>query len=200
MRKMITVSFVVTLVLWCVSTVAQAQQNTGSSSQSDSAKPAAQETKPDQRPKSIQPYRLDFFLNELEEGKKINSRHYALNLTAGSSDEVKFGTRVPTSAGDSPAPPQFQYLDFGTSIWANLREVNEEVQLEVRSDITWTKHEDVDVSPRAPHSVFTPPIISHIQINGTTLLVVGKPLVLGSVDDPYSNREFQLEVTATRLK
>jgi hypothetical protein len=32
------------------------------------------------------------------------------------------------------------------------------------------------------------------------LLVVGKPIVIGSVDDPNSNRQFQLEVTVTKLK
>ncbi len=201
MRKMITVCFVVTLVLWCGLGLALAQQNAASSGQAESAKPAAEEAKPDQRPKSIQSYRLDFSLSELADGKKINSRHYSLNVVAGRSDEVKIGTRVPIAAADNPvSPAQFQYLDVDTSIWANLREVNDEVQLEVKSEISWTKHEDVDVSPRAPHSTFTPPIVSHIQINGSTLLVIGKPLILGSVDDPYSNREFQLEVTATRLK
>jgi hypothetical protein len=28
----------------------------------------------------------------------------------------------------------------------------------------------------------------------------GKPMVVGSVDDPNSKREFQLEVTVTKLK
>jgi len=58
----------------------------------------------------------------------------------------------------------------------------------------------VDIAPRAPHSTFTPPIISQIKINGTTQLVIGKPMIIGSGDDPYSNRQFQLEVTATKLK
>jgi hypothetical protein len=63
-----------------------------------------------------------------------------------------------------------------------------------------TKHEDPDVAPRAPHSAFTPPIISEIKINGTTQLVIAKPMMIGYGDDPYSNRQFQLEVTATKLK
>jgi hypothetical protein len=74
------------------------------------------------------------------------------------------------------------------------------LQLEVKSEISATKHEDVDVAPRAPHSAFTPPIISQIKINGATQLVTGKPMMIGIGDDPYSNRQFQLEVTATKLK
>ena len=29
---------------------------------------------------------------------------------------------------------------------------------------------------------------------------LGKPVIIGAVDDPNSNRQFQLEATATRLK
>jgi hypothetical protein len=198
---MVAVCFVVTLVLWCESRPARAQQDTGTSGQAEAAKPTAEESTPktEQRPRPIQAFRLDFSLVELEDGKKINSRHYSINLTAGSANEVKIGTRVPIGTAETN-PAQFQYLDVGTMIFANLRNIGDELQLEVRSDSSWTKHEDVDVSPRPPHSTFTPPIVSQIQINGSTLLVVGKPLVIGSVDDPYSKRQFQLEVTVTKLK
>lgn len=202
MRKLTAVWFVMTLALWCEPRLVQAQGKTDVSSQGESTKPTLENrTKADQREKPIQPYRLDFSFNELENGKQMNSRHYSMNITAGSADEVKIGTRVPIGAAEtSPAPAQFQYLDLGTSIWAVLRDASEELQLEVRSEISWTKHEDVDVDPRPPHTTFTPPIISQIKINGSTLVVTGKPLIIGSVDDPYSNRQFQLEVTATKLR
>jgi hypothetical protein len=199
----------VTLWLWVAMALlgavpmAQAQEENKTSGQAEAAKPAPQESKAkgDPHDKVIRPFRLDFSVNELEDGKKVNSRHYSINLTAGSADEIKIGTRVPVSTVESPASAaQFQYMDLGTNIWALLREGSEELQLEVRSEISWTKHEDVDQSPRAPHSTFTPPIISQIKINGSTLLVVGKPIIIGSVDDPYSNRQFQLEVTATKLR
>jgi hypothetical protein len=44
------------------------------------------------------------------------------------------------------------------------------------------------------------PVIRQIKINGNTLLVVGKPILIGSVDDPNSKRQFQLEVTVTKLR
>ncbi len=37
-------------------------------------------------------------------------------------------------------------------------------------------------------------------MNNVTPLVEGKPLLVGTADDPNSNREFQLEVTVTELK
>ena len=202
MRKSAAIWFVMAIALWCEPRLAQAQGKTEAAAQGESAKPSEEkQIKANQHEKLIQPYRLDFSFNELDNRKRINSRHYAMNLTAGSADEVKIGTRVPIGTGlTSPPPAQFQYLDLGTSIWAVLRDVSDELQLEVRSEISWTKHEDVDVDPRPPHSTFTPPVVSQIKINGSTLLVTGKPLIIGSVDDPYSNRQFQLEVTATKLR
>ena len=202
MRKLAAIWFVMAIALWCEPQLAHPQGKAEASSQAESAKPTLEnKTKSDQHEKPIQPYRLDFSFNELENGKKINSRHYSMILTAGSADEVKIGTRVPIGTGEtSPVPAQFQYLDLGTSIWAILREGSDELQLEVRSEISWTKHENVDIDPRPPHSTFTPPIVSQIKINGSTLLMTGKPLIIGSVDDPYSNRQFQLEVTATKLR
>jgi hypothetical protein len=204
MRKMLVAWVVVTVVLFREPGMAQAQQGTEPAGQAQAARPAtteSQEPKTDQHGKPIEPYRLDFSFNELESGKKINTRHYSINLTAGSADEVKIGTRVPIATVEvNPSPTQFQYLDLGTSIWALLRNSRDEIQLEVRSEISSTKHEDVDTYPRAPHTTFTPPIVSQIKIDGSTLVVTGKPIVIGSVDDPYSNRQFQLEVTATKLR
>ncbi len=44
------------------------------------------------------------------------------------------------------------------------------------------------------------PVIRQIKITGDTLLAIGKPILIGSVDDPNSKRQFQLEVTVTKLK
>lgn len=159
---------------------------------------AAADSKP--RPsiaKPVQPYRLDFSLNELQDGKRTNTRRYSLNLTAGSGDEIKIGTRVPVrsssfkGASDALLATQFQYLDVGTNIWAFLREVGDELQLEVRGEVS-----DLDKAPNTDLA----PIVRQMKISGSTLLVTGKPILIGSMDDPNSNRQFQLEVTATRLR
>ena len=72
----------------------------------------------------VQPYRLDFAFNEVSDGKVLNTRHYSMILTAGESNEIKIGTRVPiasASSVDTPSHTQYQYLDVGTNIWAQLR-------------------------------------------------------------------------------
>jgi hypothetical protein len=150
--------------------------------------------------KPLQPYRLDFAFNEIEDGKVINSRHYSMNVTGGGSNDIKIGTRVPvaSSSGQPGQPAQFQYIDVGTSINVQLRERGDEFELVVRSDVS-----NIDLSIHAENVNFKlldDPIIRQIRIEGDTLLVVGKPILVGSVDDPNSKRQFQLEATATKLR
>lgn len=193
MRNVVASCFVMTMLLLAGSNLAHAQEETTATNPSKASKPAAEESKPkqDQREKPIQPYRLDFSVNELENGKKINSRHYSIDLTAGSANQIKIGTRVPVATGGSG----WQYMDVGTNIWANLRESADDLQLDVRSDVS-----NLDMDSAHDHNVVSAPIVRQIQINGSTLFVTGKVIVIGTVDDPNSNREFQVEVIATKLR
>ena len=190
MRKMFVVLIaVVTLGLWFVPRPAEAQEG---SKESSSAEPA--------KPKPVQPlqsYRLDFSFNEVADGKLLNTRHYSMNLTAGNSDEIKIGTRVPVATGSSstPAATQYQYIDIGTHLWSQLREHGDELILVVRGEVS-----NLDVETGEHSGALLPPVVREIKINGDTLLVVGKPIVIGSVDDPNSKKQFQLEVTVTKLK
>jgi hypothetical protein len=203
MRKIVAMLFVITMALPSRVALAQAQEETKPSGQSESAKTAAQEsTSNTQRPRPIRPYRLDFSVHEMENGKTVNSRRYSLNVTAGSPDELKIGARVPVSSG-GPGGLQYQYVDLGTNIWTILQDGSDELQLEVRCEISWSKaaQRDSEVDPKQEHGpAYAPPIVSQIKIGGKTLLVTGKPMIIGSVDDPYSDRQFQLEVTATKLR
>jgi hypothetical protein len=140
--------------------------------------------------KPVHAYRLDFSVNELEDGKKINSRQYSLNLNADDANEIKIGTRVPVEAGHE----QFQYMDVGTSIWCRIGERPDGVPLQVRAEISNFAIPD----QAAGHE--SRPTIRQFRINASTLALPGKPMVVGSVDDPNSKRQFQLEVTVTKLK
>jgi hypothetical protein len=190
MRKTLVVLMVgMTMGLWFVPRVAEAQEASKETSPAEPAKP---------RPvQPLQSYRLDFSFNEVADGKTVNTRHYSMNLTAGNSDEIKIGTRVPVATGSGPGAPastQYQYIDIGTQIWSQLREHGDELILVVRGEVS---NLDVDTGE---HSGALPPVVRQIKINGDSLLVVGKPIVIGSLDDPNSKKQFQLEVTVTKLK
>jgi hypothetical protein len=157
---------------------------------------AAQESTPpkassEATEKAVNGYRIDFSVNEIEDGKKINTRQYSMNLTAGDGNTVKIGTRVPVEAKQGES----QYIDVGTSIWARLKERDNSLVMEIRAEFSNF------ATPDQANRGTSMPLLRQFQISASTVLVVlGKPMVVGSVDDPNSKRQFQLEVTATRLK
>jgi hypothetical protein len=147
----------------------------------------------DQKP--VHAYRLDFSLNELEGEKKINSRHYSMNLNVpGDRQEIRIGTRVPVATGSYPATAssgstvspvintQFQYLDIGTRISCSLKEHGDELELHSESEIS-----NIDDEPVRDKYGVSDPVIRQIKISGSTVVVPGKTIAIGSADDPTSS-------------
>jgi len=155
--------------------------------------------------RAVQAFRLDFSFNELVDGKKANTRHYSLDLTSGSKNQLKIGTRVPVATGVVGTNPlvsstQWQYMDVGTKIWASLfPRPGGDLELQVDSEIS---NLDIPQSHNQNPAGFADahPVMRQLQIGGTTLLETGKPILIGTMDDPNSSRQFQLEVTVTKLK
>lgn len=169
----------------------------------------AQESNPKPAGETIEPghsYRVDFLISELDDGKKINTRQYAMNLNAGESNEMKIGTRVPVEVKQT----EIEYLDVGTSIWCRLRDgrnslpsehglkelswLGNDVMLNLKTEITNFALPDQQGGDRMR------PAIRGMKIESSTIAVVGKQMVVGVVDDPNSKRQYQLEVTVTKLR
>jgi Bacterial type II and III secretion system protein len=172
---------------WLVAAQAYGQQQPAAPAEPDNA---------------VQPYRLDFAFNEIEDGKIINTRHYSLNLTPDGSSEVKIGTRVPvavssttTESSGASSPNAYQYIDTGTNISARLDRVGTHVEMRLTVD---AQVSSIDKTEGQPSLL---PVIRQMKFNARTfLLVLGKPIVIGTVDDPNSKKEFQLEVSASKLR
>ncbi len=148
-------------------------------------------TMSDDSGKSLAAFRLDLALSESEDGKKINTRHYSMNLVPGynPSNEIKIGSRVPVEGKQG----DMQYIDVGTNIWSRMIERGDALELEVRAELTSF------ASPEQENRS-TMPLLRRVLINGSTVAMPGKPTVVGVVDDPNSKRQFQLEVTVTKLR
>jgi hypothetical protein len=140
-------------------------------------------------------YRLDFTVSELEDGKKINARQYSMNSKSGDANEIKIGTRVPVETKQG----EFQYLDVGTNIWCRLRDqvdvttLGGSVMLNVRADIS-------NFAMPEQQGQRVQPVLRQLRIESSTIGLPGKSLMVGTVDDPNSKRQFQLEVTVTKLR
>ncbi len=159
-------------------------QASKASAQDSSAPKAVPETE-----KAVNAYRLDFSVNEMEDGKKINTRQYSMNLNAEDANEIKIGTRVPVEAKQG----EFQYLDVGTSIWCRVGERASGLPIAVRAEIS-------NFAMPEQQAQQTRPVLRQLSIRASTVAQLGKPMIVGSVDDPNSKRQFQLEVTVTKLR
>jgi hypothetical protein len=169
----------------------------GASAQEPAPKAATQpessegKTKSQGWDKPLEEYHLDFSLNEIEDGKKINSRQYSMNVATNEGNEIKIGTRVPVESKEG----EFQYLDVGTSLFARIGEMRGQTELTVRAETSSFAMAESNSEKRDLH-----PIIRQLKMGGTALLPLTKTVVIGSADDPNSKREFQLEVTVTKLR
>src|SRR5450631_343176 len=197
MRRRTAVGTVTILGLMICLAITTGAQDTGAKPDTDT-RPAGQAKSEKPRTevdsgseKQVHAYRLDFTFKELEDGKTINTRQYSMNLQAEDANEIKIGTRVPVETGEGH---QFQYVDVGTNIWCRIGERSDGIPLSVRAEVS-----NFAIPEQIPgHEAH--PVIRQLQIRASTLALVGKPMVVGSVDDPNSKRQFQLEVTVSKLK
>jgi len=178
MRRVIKIWVVAVVIGLCGLRMSNAQEATKSNSDDNKAKTERSE-------KPVHAYRVDFSINEMEGGKKINTRHYSMNLNSGKWTVVKVSSQVPVPSPQTPG----RTLDVGTMINCELTESGEDVAVQVHGDFSNFFSADEQR-----------PIIRLISIDGSTLATSGKSVVIGTVDDPNSNHQFELDATVTRLK
>jgi hypothetical protein len=173
MRSHISIRWVTALVAFCLPLL-------------PTAAIAQQETKAE---KPVTAYRLEFNVREVENGKRVNSRSYMMMAEDGSFARVRVGNRVPFQTAEK----QYQYNNVGMNIDCRPHEQQEGVAL----DIT------VDFSSVAPQSEGLPglnPIFRSDRTEVQTVVQFGKPTLVTSLDDMESNRRYEIEVTATKVK
>ena len=89
---------------------------------------------------------------------------------------------------------QYTYLDTGVNIDCRLRNLNGTITLSADIDIS-------TISPRDKASPINPPnpTVAQIRMAGVSAVVsLGKPALVGSIDDPVTGRRFDVDVTVTK--
>ena len=142
-------------------------------------------------------YRLDFSINELENGKKVNTRHYSMNIasqTGNAYENLKIGSRVPIHLEEG----KFEYLDLGTSITVRMAaspmgSTMGPTTIDVNADVSSA------ADPEQVKRGISTPVIRQVRLVGASPVIPDRLMLLGSAEDPDSNHEFQLTVLATKL-
>ncbi|MCU1262694.1 MAG: hypothetical protein JWO80_5579 [Bryobacterales bacterium] len=146
-------------------------------------------------------FRLEFSVKELEANKVINSRKYFMtiltgaNRSGGGASSIRSGNKVPVRSGSSTSPltsTQFTYVDIGVNIdCGDANIVDGGLSLVVTSDIT--------NSIASPEPNMFAPIIRTNKWSSSVIVPLRKATVVFSSDDPATNHQMQLELTATPI-
>jgi type II secretory pathway component GspD/PulD (secretin) len=148
------------------------------------------------RPRKI--YRLTFTITEMDSGKRAGTQHFSLVLVSGERDVFKQGSRVPIVTGNfgvktSTENTVVEYQDVGLKIEATAVGYADGVRLISKVERTSLAEEKSGVGPQDP-------VVRQTVLDGASILALGKPLVLGSLDIPGGTRHQEIEVVAELVK
>ena len=148
------------------------------------------------RPKKS--FRLTFTITESDSGKKIGVQHTSMVVAAGQRTTIKNGSKVPVATGTynssgASTQTQFTYLDVGINIDATLTEASGGAQLKAKVEQS-SATEDKEIA--GIHE----PIVRQSVMEGVSLLQIGKPEVVGSLDISGSTRHIDIEVVMEPVK
>jgi type II secretory pathway component GspD/PulD (secretin) len=141
-------------------------------------------------------YRLTYTMTEKDGGRTIGVQHFSIIVASGSKTDFKQGSRVPISVATNAAPgsnAEITYLDVGQEIEASLDGYLDGVRLRTKVVQSSIAEDKSGVGTRDP-------VIRQTTLEGTSTLVQGKPLVLGSLDIPGSTRHQEVEVVSELVR
>jgi hypothetical protein len=140
-------------------------------------------------------YRVEFAIQETEEGKPVNTRSYMIMVedAPGRNCRVRTGSRVPivTPSTTGSSVPTIQYMDVGVNLDCDLRERTDGLRLQIGLEVT---------NFAQGQEGRDQPLLRTIRFEGVAAVVPGKPTVVGALDDATSKRRYELEVTATKVR
>jgi hypothetical protein len=140
-------------------------------------------------------YKVEFTVNELDDGKKINSRSYSMQMGAAvplhwtNLRQVRVGSRVPVAVEAG----KFQYEDVGMSIDCRLMPLGTG---EVSIDTNW-KYSSLGDEQDPKHDP-QHPVVREVRSDVEAVVPLDKPTVISEMDDVASTHRFVFEVKVTK--
>ena len=141
------------------------------------------------RPRKV--YKVTYTIFELEAGKRVSTQHFSVAAKDGERVTLKQGSKVPIITGsgskENPGATQVQYLDIGMNFDTTLSSTATGGVLKSKVEQSSVAEEKSGVGPQDP-------VVRQTSLEGTSVLTLGKPLMLGSIDVPGSTRHLDIEV------
>lgn len=143
-------------------------------------------------------YRITYTLTETDGGKRIGVQRYSMVLASGERMQMKEGSRIPVFTGsyskaDQSVDKQATYLDVGLNFDSTVHDYAAGVELQSKVEQSAVVAEKSSIGPEDP-------IIRQTRLEGTSYLVEGMPLVLGSLDVLGSTRKLEVEAMVESIR
>lgn len=138
-------------------------------------------------------FRVSYKVNEVENGKTINSRSYTIMAKAGNRASAHIGSKIPVAFQG-----KLDYHDVGMAFSCTIRP--QEGNVAVHSEFNMNTVANGQPASSSTPPPMSPPVMRQFFLSDDTVATLGKPAFVGSIDDVASNRHYVIEVTVTRAK
>ena len=108
----------------------------------------------------------------------------------GSYAMIRVGNRVPIVGGEKG----LQYNDVGMNIDCRPHGREDSVALQIGVESSSV------VAQEQPPTATTNPVFRQQRSNIESVVTLGKPTLVATMDDVVTNRRYEIEVTATKVK
>ncbi|MBZ5564829.1 MAG: hypothetical protein LAP13_20715 [Acidobacteriia bacterium] len=195
MRRMMVRGLLLVLIgtILPLTVMSAAAQEAGTENKAETnAHNKVQELKVATTRKASDVYRVDYTIREVEGGKVLNSRKYMLMAEEDHPARTRVGNRISIQM----APSVSQYQDVGMNIDCRVREREDQLLLDTTvesSAVAAPEGSSVAISTGSP-------VFRRVNTTVTAAISLGKPTIVGSMDDVTSNHRYEIEVTVTQVK
>jgi hypothetical protein len=145
-------------------------------------------------------YKVEINFRDGNDAGLMTDRRYTMLAMDSRKTIFKVGTKSPTVSGSlqpetngSIVSTQFTYLDVGVNIDCLLQAVGSKVAMQGSLDLS-----NIGPNDGPPVAGVRNPTIRQTKLSFDTVMELGKPTVLASIDDPLTSRKLQVEATITR--
>jgi hypothetical protein len=141
-------------------------------------------------------YKVEFNFRDANDAGSMTDRRYTMLVTDSRKAVFRVGIKSPVASGStqpagSGVSTQFTYVDVGVNIECIVQAVGARAAMHGSLDLSNIDGSQTIAGVRNP-------TIRQTKLDLDTIVELGKPTVVASIDDPVNSRKLQVEATITR--
>ena len=130
-------------------------------------------------------FKLELTIKDGTEAAAKAGRRYTLLMNNGEKSRFRLGNKVPVTGANGGTT----YVDVGVDIDATVWEQNG----------TFSLRAEIEVSSPNKQESMQVPVIGQMRVTVSTTLVLGKTTQVAAVDDPVTQRKFEVDALVTKV-